>query len=41
VVAATNNVIENINENLCSTNLVEELVLGFHPNVKQLEQQWR
>lgn len=36
-----NNVINNINENLISFNLVAESILGFLPNVKQLEQQWR
>lgn len=37
----TNIVIENINENLRSSNLVAESIPGFLPNVKQLEQQWR
>ena len=36
-----NIVIENINENLHSTNLVAEFVPGFLSNFKQLEQQWR
>lgn len=39
--AATNSVIENINENLHSANLVEESILGFLPNVIQLELQRR
>lgn len=36
-----NNVIENINGNLHSSNLVAESILGFLPNAKQLEQQWK
>ena len=35
-----NSVIENINENLHSANLVAESILGFLPNIKQLELQW-
>jgi len=38
---ATNYVIENINENLHSANLVAESISSFLPNVKQLELQWR
>ena len=38
--ATTNCVIENINENLHSSNLVADSVPGFLLNVKQLEQQW-
>ena len=37
----TNNVIEAINENMHGANLVIKCVLGFLPNVKQLEQQWK
>ena len=41
IAAAENCVIENINENIHSANLVEYSVPGFLPNVKQLEKQWR
>jgi len=34
---ASISVIENINENLHSANLVQESILGFIPNVKHLE----
>lgn len=33
-----NNIIESIKEKLHGANLVKEFVLGFLPNVKQLEQ---
>ena len=35
-----NSVIENINENLHSANLVKVSIQSFLPNAKQLEQQW-
>ena len=41
VVAVTNNVIESVNENLHSANLVAETTHGFLLNVKQLELQWK
>lgn len=40
VAIVANSVIENINENLHSTNLVAESIPSFLPNVKQLELQW-
>lgn len=39
--ATTNTVIENINENLHSANLVAKSIPGFLPNVKHLKQPWR
>lgn len=39
--AVANIIIEAINENLHSANLVTESIPIFLPNVKQLEQQWR
>lgn len=38
---AVNIIIENINENFHGANLVAESILGFLPDVKQLEQQWK
>jgi len=40
-VETTNIIIENINENLHGANLVAESILGFLPDAKQLEQQWK
>ena len=39
--AITNIIIENINENLHGANLVAKSILGFLPDSKQLEQQWK
>jgi len=39
--ATTNSIIEAINENIHGANLVTDIIPGFLPNVKQLEQQWR
>ena len=39
VAVATNNIIESVNENLDSANLVAETTPGFISNAKQLELQ--
>lgn len=39
--AIANIVIENVNENLHNANLMAETNLGFLPNAKQLELQWK